>query len=522
MVDTVTIQKINEVWMKVTCNEPYMEMDISDHFQFEVANAQYDPRVKFGHWDGIKRLYNRKTKRMHCGLLFELLKLADKQGWKTNIDPLLVPEPEQIEDEDLDELIRFVNPHSDGNPIDPYDYQREAVKYMLNMDRSTVLAATSAGKSLIIYIAIRIYQLMDEMEGKRIFITVPSKALVEQLYNDFEDYSNFEGSNWSPKSFVQKISGDYSKRVDMPIVITTWQSMQKLPHWIFEDMGAIFIDETHTASASVLTGILEKAINTKHRHGLTGTLDEVECNQLVIQGLLGPAKRIVTARELIDQGRAAEIIVRMSMIDYPESFKKELYDVKKNINPKKGYTYEIETINENEYRRKFILSMVKSMPGNSLVLFDRVDKYGEELYEEFKKYHENTFLIVGKVSATEREKIRVSMEEYEDAVIFASFGTMQQGISIKKLKNMFIISSSKSIVRILQSIGRMMRVHKEYKNAMIFDIVDDLSYDGKPNYCLKHAEERVRFYNNEQFIVKFDKYDIRKFMNDLSIDDFIS
>lgn len=521
MADTVTIQRINEVWMKVTCNEPYMEMDISDRFQFEVANAQFDPRVKYGRWDGIKRLYNRKTKRMHCGLLYELLKLADKQGWKTNIDPTLMPDAEQLEDEDLDELIKFINPHTDGNPIDPYDYQREAVKYMLNMDRSTVLAATSAGKSLIIYLAIRIYQLMDEMDGKRIFISVPSKALVEQLYNDFEDYSNFEGSNWHPRNFVQKISGDYSKRVEAPIVITTWQSMQKLPHWIFEDMGAIFVDETHTASAKVLTGILEKAINTKHRHGLTGTLDEVECNQLVIQGLLGPAKRIVSAKELIDKGRASEIVVRMSLLDYPQSMKREMAQVKKNIDPKKGYTYEIEELNKNPYRREFILSMIKSMPGNSLVLFDRVEEYGEELYEEFKKHHPNTFLIVGKVGAEEREQIRVSMEEYEDAVIFASFGTMQQGVSIKKLKNMFIISSSKSKVRILQSIGRMMRLHTSYKNSTVFDIVDDLTFDNKPNYCLKHAEERIRFYNNEQFIVKFDKYDLRKFMNDLSIDDFL-
>ena len=522
MSDTLTIQKINEVWMKLSCSDAYMEMDLSDHFQFEVANAKFDPRVKYGQWDGIKRLFNRKTKRLYCGLLLELLEFADKQGWQTVIDPLLMPNDDILEDEDLEELISFINPHSDGEPIKLYDYQYAAVKHMLNMDRSTILAATSAGKSLISYSVARIYQLMDGMSDKTIFITVPSKSLVEQLYNDFVDYSTYSGTNWSASNHVQKISGDYVKEVHMPIVITTWQSMAKLPSWIYEDIGVIIIDETHTASAAVIGNILETAIYTKHRHGMTGTLDESECNQLVIQGLLGPAKRIVTAKELMDQGRAAEIEVRMSVIDYPNDVKRELAQLKANIPSKKRYLLELETINANQYRRQFILSMIKSIPGNSLVLFERVGDYGEELYEEYKKHHEHTFLMVGKIGAQEREHIRTIMEEHEDAVIFASFGVAQAGMSIKKLHNMFTVSSSKSKVRVLQSIGRMMRLHKSKSKGTIFDIVDDMSYDNQDNYSIKHAAERVRFYSEEQFTVKFDRYNISKFMNELSIDDFIS
>ena len=273
----LTITKLNDVYMKVQCAETYMELDLHDEFSFEVPGAEFDIRVKRGQWDGIKKLYNRKTKRLYTGLLFKLLTVADKKGWSTHIDPDLLPSSDQLEDEDLQTLVELFNPHSDGNPIDPFDYQLESVKYMLNMDRSVVLAATSAGKSLMLYMATRIYQLLDEMVDKKIFIVVPSISLVEQMYSDFADYSNFSGSKWTVSSHCQKISGKYSKNVDKQIIITTWQSMDKLPHYIYEDIGAIFVDETHTASAKTLTNILERCTTTKFRHGLTGTLDGAEC-----------------------------------------------------------------------------------------------------------------------------------------------------------------------------------------------------------------------------------------------------
>jgi superfamily II DNA or RNA helicase len=115
------------------------------------------------------------------------------------------------------------------------------------------------------------------MQDKTIFVIVPSTSLVEQLYSDFEDYSSFKDSNWTVSSHVQKISGKYSKFVNKQVVVTTWQSLDKLPHSIYEDLGAVFVDETHTASANILTNILERCTTTPHRHGLTGTLDGSEC-----------------------------------------------------------------------------------------------------------------------------------------------------------------------------------------------------------------------------------------------------
>jgi superfamily II DNA or RNA helicase len=505
----ITIVKQNETYMKVHCSEVYMELDIQDRFSFEIPNAKYDPRVKFGKWDGIKRLYNRKTKKLYIGLLLELLNLCEQKGWSYEIDPELLPSNDQISDEDLSAIINeVIQPHSDGNPIEPYDYQLEAVKYALNMDRSTLLLATAAGKSLVQYLLVRIYQLMNELKHKTIFICVPSISLVEQMYNDFKDYSTFDGSNWHVDKHCQKISSKYTKQINTQIVITTWQSMCKLPHDLIENAGACIVDETHTASASVLTGILESLHSCQFRHGLTGTLNTVESDQLTIQGLLGPAKRIVSAHDLIQQGRASDVHVNMLMLNYSQKDKEQYISQISKAPHKMRYQEEVSYLINHEGRRKFVLDLVHSLDGNTLVLFDRVEEFGKILYEQSKELHDNSFLIVGEIDSQERESIRQSIEQYNDAIIWASSQTMSTGVSIKKLHNLVIISSSKSKIKILQSIGRLMRLHNSKDKANIIDLVDNLTYKDNPNYVLKHAQTRLEYYNQEKFKIKFEEFNI--------------
>lgn len=506
----LTITKVNETWMRVECKEVYMELDIQDRFSFKVADAKFHPLVRASKWDGIKKLYNRKTKRMHCGLLYDVLSLADKKEWCVWTDPTLIPDSDSITTEELSELVsELIKPHDDGKPIEPYDYQLEAVEYMLNMDRSVCLAATSAGKSLILYLAIRLYQFMDELKGKTIFITVPSISLVEQLYSDFENYSTFDGSQWHVNQWCQKVSSKYPKAINKHVVITTWQSMEKLPYDVFEDIGAIFVDEVHTAKAKTLSKLIEQATSCPIRHGVTGTLDNVEVNELIIKGLLGPIKRIVSASDIIEQGRASPVEVKMVMLEHDSSSRKSLCTQKKKVTGKHRYQVELDYLNSMEKRRDFIYGMVSSLEGNTLVLFDRKESYGQQLYETYKElFPDTTFLITGDVSADEREKIRLGMEVQDKAVLWASYGTMSTGTSIKKLHNLVLISSSKSIIRVLQSIGRLMRKHSEKEKATIYDIVDNLTIEQEANYMLTHAQERIEFYSNEAFPISFMKLNI--------------
>lgn len=522
----IIITKLDETWMKVVCSEVYQELDIQDRFSFQVDN-QYDPRIKNGHWDGIKKLYNRRTKRMHIGLLYHLLKFLKKQKFSYHVDPDLLPPEEILEDEDIQNLIDHIQPHDgNGNKLQPYDYQFNALKYMLNMGRSTSLLATSAGKSLIIYLLARIYQLTDELKGKHIVICVPSVALVEQIYSDFDEYSNKGKLGWYVQNHVQRISAKYAKEFHNQIIITTWQSMSNLPLWIYEDIGAIIVDETHSASAKELGTILENCTKASIRHGLTGTLDGLEMNELQIQGLLGPVKRFVTAKEIIDQGRASKIKINMCILDHNPIVRTKFHNEANKIrrqakiaNKKAGaavWNFELSYISELYDRRRFIYDMINSVSGNSIVLFDRIEGQGKLMYEEFKELFPNrtVYLIIGEVDSNERERIRKQIEHDENSIIFASFGTMKQGVSIKRLHNAFFIAAGKAKIKVLQTVGRLMRLHETKDCGRIFDIVDDLSLDGQENAGYRHSIERVKLYAEEEHELNFERFKIPNYSSE--------
>jgi superfamily II DNA or RNA helicase len=521
----IIITPINETFIRIQCREPFMELELSDRFSFKVANAQFDPRVRAGRWDGVKRLYNRTHKRIHKGLLFEVLKFCKKLDYKVSVDPSLLPKP-GISMKDLVEITEtFIQPHDKQKPIKPYDYQYSAVHHMLNAGRSICLAATSAGKSLCIYMAVRMYQMADELQGRTIIIVVPSIMLVEQLYSDFENYSNYPGSKWNTSTFCQKISGKYGKQVNKQIVITTWQSLKNMSPAVVADAGAIFVDETHTVNGPVLTNLMEMAINCPIRHGLTGTLDGFECNELAAQGLLGPAVKIISAKENIDAGRATLVEVKCIILDYDKETKKRYKADQDNVPKTRAqlkYQSEISFINNLKSRFDFIQGMVKTLKGNTIVLFDRVDDYGIPLYEDMKAKHENTFLIVGGVDGEEREEIRLNLENYDNAVVYATSQIMSTGVNIKNLHNIILASSSKSKIRILQTIGRLMRLHESKKHATLIDLVDKLDYNGIPNFTLKHVEERINHYSKEKHPVKFLTISLNEKNNteDVTLDSF--
>lgn len=503
MVD-ITITKLNDTYIRVVCAETHIEYDIQDRFSFEVENSKHDPRVKAGKWDGIKRLYNRMHKRMYTGLLFELLKFIKKRGYTYSMSDDLIPKS-FIEMSDIENVVReLIKPHDKGNPIDLYDYQYNAVHYMLNSSRSICLASTSAGKSLMIYTAIRMYQLVDGMEGKPIIIVVPSKMLVEQLYSDFENYSTHSNQNWHVKSNCQRFSGDHKGPIKKQVVITTWQSLKNIPSYMISDAGAIFVDEAHTVKGPVLASFLELAVNCSVRHGLTGTLNGMESDELAAQGLLGPSKVIVTSRETINAGRATDVTVNMMILDYDLDTKRRYSADQMTVGiPSQKYNAEVNFINNLECRKTLINDIAKNLKGNTIVLFDRVESYGIKLYEEMRKKHTNTFLIVGDVDLDDRVEIKNLLETVDDAIVFATSKIMSTGISIKNLHNIIFASSSKSVIHILQSIGRLMRLHESKPMAYLVDIVDKLDHKGRANFTLNHCEERIKYYSKEKYKVNF-------------------
>ena len=300
-----------------------------------------------------------------------------------------------------------------------------------------------------------------------------------------------------------KIYSGHDKNTDKQIVITTWQSVYKLPKSWFKDYTMVIGDEAHLFKATSLKTLLEKCENAYLRFGTTGTLDGSKTHALMLEGLFGPVQRFTTSKELMKEGSLAKLDISCIMLNYPDEIRQSV----------KKYTYqeEMDFICSHDPRNKFIRNLAVDQTGNTLLLFQYVDKHGRLLYDMIKEKVGNkrqVFFVYGGVSAETREEIRAITEKENDAIIVASYGTFSTGVNIRNLHNIIFASPSKSKIRNLQSIGRGLRLGDNKSSAQLYDIADDLSWKNRRNYTLEHAVERIKQYNEEKFKYKTAKVSI--------------
>jgi len=172
--------------------------------------------------------------------------------------------------------------------------------------------------------------------------------------------------------------------------------------------------------------------------------------------------------------------------------------------PNKFETFEdeVQYIINHEKRNKFIRNLALDLKGNTLILFSRIKGHGQPLYDLINKNideNRHVFFVHGGVDTEDREKVREITEKENNAIIVASYGTFSTGINIKNLHNVIFASPSKSRIRNLQSIGRVLRKGDNKTKATLYDIADDISYKSRKNYTLNHLIERIKVYNEENF-----------------------
>ena len=477
------VSKKNDVYLQVD-TEPSTARALSEHFTFEVPGAKFMPAYRNRIWDGKIRLFSPATGELYLGLLPYLTRWLEE--WE---EPFTISEElqddKEISEDILKGFIRGLKLKSQGKSIHPRDYQLNAIQHAIGKHRALLLSPTASGKSLIIYILVRYYMLLlEEKATDKILILVPTTSLVEQMYSDFVDYGFLE-------SYMQKIYSGYDKNVTNRVVISTWQSIYKFPKSYFNQFGMVVGDEAHLFKSKSLTTIMSKMHNTKYRFGLTGTLDGMQTHRLVLEGLFGTLNKVITTKELIDKKTLADFKIKALVLSYPEHECKLVKGMK--------YQEEMEFIVTHPKRNEFIRDLTLNLKGNTLVLFQFVEKHGKVVAPMLEKEGKTIHFVHGGVSADEREAIRHHTEATDNNIILASYGTFSTGINIKKLDNIIFASPSKGKIRNLQSIGRGLRKGNNKVSCNLFDIGDDISWKSKKNYTLGHMVERVKIYNEENF-----------------------
>ena len=473
----LSISKKNEVNLQVK-SETHVYYELSDYFTFDVPGAKFMPQYRNKYWDGKIRLFSNHTGEIYVGLLDKLIQFCEDHNYTYEFkDNEYYGLPFQTNDlisrEGVKDYMYSICKHV------PRDYQIEGVYDALKHNRKLLISPTASGKSLMIYSIVRYY-----VEKKQsILIVVPTTSLVEQMYKDFEDYG------WDVGSFCHKIYAGKERETNSQVIITTWQSIYKLPRKYFERFSVVIGDEAHQFKSKSLISIMTKLSDAKYRFGFTGTLDGTQTHKWVLEGLFGPSYKIIKTDELMKKGHLATLDINVLLLKH---------------SPNKFETFEdeVQYIIGHEKRNRFIRNLALDLKGNTLILFARVEAHGQPLYEMInnkKIDNRNVFFIHGGVDTEDREKVRAITEKESNAIIVASYGTFSTGINIKNLHNIIFASPSKSRIRNLQSIGRVLRKGDKKSKATLYDIADDIRYKSRKNYTLNHLIERIKIYNEENF-----------------------
>ena len=472
------IAKKNEVFITIDA-EPHVYYELADQFTFEVPGAKFMPQYRSKHWDGKIRLFNIQTKEIYVGLLDKVVQFCKDHEYTYEFKEnkyygLPFETNPTISEEGVKDYMTAISKYK------PRDYQIDGVHGALKHNRRLLISPTASGKSLMIYSIVRYYA----ERGQNILIVVPTTSLVEQMYKDFADYG------WDVGSYCHKIYAGRERETNSQVIITTWQSIYKLPRKYFEKFSVVIGDEAHQFKSKSLISIMSKLCDAKYRFGFTGTLDGSQTHKWVLEGLFGPSYKIIRTEELMKKGHVATLDINVLLLKHP---------------PNKFETFEdeVQYIINHERRNKFIRNLALDLKGNTLILFARVEGHGEPLYEMINSnivdVERHVFFVHGGVDTQDREKVREITEKENNAIIVASYGTFSTGINIKNLHNIIFASPSKSRIRNLQSIGRVLRKGNQKTRATLYDIADDISSNSRKNYTLNHLIERIKIYNEEKF-----------------------
>jgi superfamily II DNA or RNA helicase len=490
--DTLKVKKKNNSQLIVGCDYGIAN-ELSDFFSFFVPGYKFMPAYKNRVWDGKIRLFNVQSHELPVGLFPFLEEFCKPRDYKIELEhDAYYGWPNSTNDIDPKGMFDYVKNLKIPN-ITIRDYQFDALCEAVHRKRGVLISPTGSGKSLIIYTTTRYY--LDHLGNKKALIIVPTTSLVEQMYNDFKDYG------WDVEKHCHRIYSGREKITDAEVVISTWQSIYKLPGTWFEKFGCVIGDECHGFKSKSLTSIMNKCREAEYRFGTTGTLDGTQTHELVLQGLFGKIYNVTSTKKLQENDTLAQLDIKIALLKYPE-------EIRKNWG-KRDYQDEIDYLVTHEGRNNFLVDLSLGLDGNTLLIFQFVEKHGKVLFDLIKDQAHSkrkVFFIAGETETSDREAIRAIVEKQKNAIIVASFGTFSTGINIRNLHNIIFASPSKSQIRVLQSIGRTLRKSDDGKAATLFDVADDLHWKRRKNFALQHSAERIKIYSKEGF--KYNIYEV--------------
>lgn len=456
-----------------------------ESLEFFLPYARHTPAYKLGRWNG-KLSFCDIGGRSYLNLLDTLLPIVQEQGYEIEIEDQR--ESHSFEFESVEEYsyshITWPKGHPlAGEPIMIREHQLDVINSYLENITGINIAPTGAGKTLITAI------LSHKVEPYgRSIVVVPTKDLVTQTEEDYKNLGLDVGVFFGDRK-------EYGKTH----TICTWQSLESLSKRskeeelevsivdFFEGVVCVMVDEVHKAKADVLRKLLSTYLrNAPIRWGLTGTMPEEDYEKIAVMACIGPMLGAIRTKELQDKGILAQLHINVwQMQDLGEA----AFD---------NYQAELKWLTTSPLRLKFLAKKVIEMAetGNTLILVDRVQT-GEMLQSLIP----GSIFVSGKMKSKDRKEEYKEVQEVDGKVIIATYGVASTGINIVRIFNLVLFEAGKSFVRVIQSIGRGIRVAPDKDFVNVFDVCSNCKFSKR------HLTKRKKFYTEQEFEFSINKID---------------
>ena len=476
----------DEVNIKIEGLSVDIRRKLANALKFEVPYAKHMPQYKLGRWDGKVAFFGIGGSGyvnhldVVCDILqknsVEIVDIDDRR------QPIKLEFNHVTETYWKDQGVCWPEGHpAEGEDIILRDYQVEAINNFLDHPQSLQQIATGAGKT----ITTATLSHMIEPYGRSLII-VPNKSLVEQTEEDYINCGLDVGVYFGDRKMLGKTH-----------TICTWQSLNILDKKhkdgsavlslaeFLDGVSTVIVDEVHQAKAEVLKNLLTRNLkNAPIRWGLTGTVPREKFEFESIHASLGPVIGQISAKSLQDKGVLSQCHVNVC----------QLIDTVAHSD----YQGELKYLTSDPARLEYIAKMMNKVAqgGNTLILVDRISA-GQTLAELMPG---STF-VSGSVKVKDRKETYDTIREGTNEVIIATYGVAAVGLNIPRIFNLVLLEPGKSFVRVIQSIGRGVRIAKDKDFVQIWDLTSTCKF------AKRHLTQRKKFYKEAEYPFTIEKID---------------